>query len=194
MKDSQRLNRDEERMKILNVLMAAYCYDLACMFGSFVKRSSTIAGAHEVAKIIKSFNGGNLSEFHRIKLSEDYADNALICFETYKSAKQIYPFEERALESFCKYYAHAGCVFKVWKFNSDYIIGIGLATLAYSLGKITSNQKDEEISNITSSGMCVFSYSPSLVLRSFAEISAKFKEIEAKVTNRNLKKRFTITH
>ena len=167
--------------------MAAYCYDLAYMFGCFVERSSTIAGAKEVANIIQSFNGKNLSEYYRMKLTEDYADNAVKCFEAYKSAKQIYPFEERALESFCKYYAHAGYDFKVWKFNSDYIIGIGLATLGYYLGKISNKQRDDRIDTVTSSESCVFSYSPSLVLRSFVAISAKYKEIETKATNRNSK-------
>lgn len=184
MGDSERLNKDEERMKILNVVMAAHCYDMACMFGHFVERSSTIAGAKEVANIIQSFNGKNLSEYYRIKLTEDYSENALNCFEAYKSAKQIYPFEERALESFCKYYAHAGYDFKVWKFNSDYIIGIGMAALGYYLSKISKKQRDDRIDKVTSSESCVFSYSPSLVLRSFVAISAKYKEIETKVTNR----------
>lgn len=187
MKDSKRLSIDEERMKVLNVLMAAYCYDIACMYSLFAKRSTTIEGAKEVAKIIKSFNGKNLSEFYRIKLTEDYADNALKCFMAYGSAKQIYPFDERSLESFSKYYTHAGNEFKVWKFNSDYIIGIGLANLGYYLGKITNDQKDDRIRTITSTESCVFSYSHNLALRSFAEIAAKFKEIETKVRTRNSK-------
>ena len=188
MKDSQILNdKDEDRMKVLNVLMAANCYDTACMFSCFAKRSNTIVGAQEIAKIIQSFSGKNMSEFYRIKLTEDYSNNAIQSFEVYTNAAKIYPFDARALESFCKFYAHAGYEFNVWKWQADYIIGIGLAFLGYSLGKITSNERDERINTVKSSEMCVFRYSPSLVLRSFASISAKFKEIEAKVKNRNSK-------
>lgn len=186
MKNSQRLDKDLERMKILNVVIAANYYDMAYTFSCFTKRSSTIAGAQEVAKIIESFNGKNISEFLRVKLTEDYAENAIKAFETYKDAVKIYQFDETILESFCEWFSHAGGKFNEWKLNAKYIIGIGLAIIGYSLGKITNDEKDDRIGTITSPspGIC-FSYRPSSVLRSFAEISAKYKEVETKVMNRS---------
>lgn len=173
------------RAKAFYVLAAAHSLDKAIISSHCANHQNTLEHAQDISDQINFFWKAETTPYHFMKPIDETVNKSIEQFTIYQNAVNNYPFEKRAIESFCKWFVNTGWDASMIKCNMNYILYGGLAIQEFEKGKIDNKELSDSINAVIDAGQRFFTYKSMRVLRAFTQATNKLIEIENKIESRN---------
>lgn len=171
------------RSKCFFALLSAHSLDKAIINAHCAKPTS-LKDAQQNSDFINFIFQVETTPFEFMKSIDETSNKAIDNFNNYNDSLQIWPYDRRVLESFCKYYANTGWDISLLKCQIQYILYCGMAIQQRDAGNITEQELSGCIKSVAEAGKTYFSFKPRRIMRSFNEAVALFQNTEQKIEMR----------